>query len=73
MYTNYSYERVRVTDINEFYQNPEVLQRATRSCATRCCSARTARSGNERIISKVTPTVTHNTVDHPIFPTAGKR
>jgi len=26
--------------------------------------------GGDRIISKVTPTITQNTVDHPIFPTS---
>jgi outer membrane protein insertion porin family len=29
--------------------------------------------GGKRTISKVTPTLVHNTVDHPIFPTVGKK
>ena len=29
--------------------------------------------GGERIISKVTPSIVHNTVDQPIFPTTGRR
>ena len=29
--------------------------------------------GGERIISKVVPSLVHNTVDNPIFPTTGKR
>ena len=43
--------------------------RATRSCAIRCSSAR----NGERIISKVTPSIVHNTVDQPIFPNQGVR
>jgi outer membrane protein insertion porin family len=30
-------------------------------------------SGGSRVISKVTPSLIHNTVDHPIFPTTGKK
>ena len=29
--------------------------------------------GGERIISQITPSIVHNTVDNPIFPTTGKR
>ena len=35
----------------------------------RCCSAK----AGARTISKVTPSFLHNTVDHPIFPTTGKK
>ena len=36
MFTNYSYERVRVTEINERLPDPLRAARAIRSCATRC-------------------------------------
>ena len=43
--------------------------RATPSCAIRCCIG----ANGERIISKVTPSIVHNTVDQPIFPNQGVR
>jgi outer membrane protein insertion porin family len=72
MFANYSYERVRVTDINTFYQNPEVLARNA-FLADALLLGEDGTPGGERVISKITPTITHNTVDHPIFPTSGKR
>jgi len=68
MFTNYSYERVRVTEINEIYQTPEVLQRNPFLRDSLLLG-----QGGERIISKVVPSYVYNTVDQPIFPTNGKR
>jgi outer membrane protein insertion porin family len=67
-YTNYSYQRVRVTEINELYQDPTVL---ARNPFLRD-SLLIGQSG-ERIISKIVPSYIYNTVDQPIFPTTGKR
>jgi outer membrane protein insertion porin family len=68
MFTNYSYERVRVTEIADVYQDPTVL---ARNPFLRD-SLLIGQSG-ERIISKVVPSYVYNTVDQPIFPTQGKR
>ncbi|MGE3707638.1 MAG: outer membrane protein assembly factor [Vicinamibacterales bacterium] len=68
MFTNYSYERVQVTEVSELYNNPEVLRRNP-YLASAILSGR----GGERIISKVVPSIVHNTVDQPIFPTTGRR
>jgi outer membrane protein insertion porin family len=68
MFTNYSYERVRVTEINEIYQTPEVLARNPFLSDSLLIG-----QGGERIISKVVPSYVYNTVDQPIFPTNGKR
>ncbi len=68
MFTNYSYERVRVTEINEVYQDPLLLQRNPFLRDSLLLG-----QGGERIISKVVPSLVHNTVDQPIFPTSGKR
>jgi outer membrane protein insertion porin family len=68
MFANYSYERVRVTEINEAYTDPTVL---ARNPFLRD-SLLIGQSG-ERIISKVVPSYVYNTVDQPIFPTQGKR
>jgi outer membrane protein insertion porin family len=68
LYTNYSYERVRVTDIAQGFLDPQIQ---ARNPFLRDSLLLTA--GGERIISKVSPTLVHNTVDQPIFPTTGKR
>jgi outer membrane protein assembly factor BamA len=99
MFTNYSYERVRVTEINPQYCNPTVLRSnpilrdslllsgtscsglsGTNTTATQIDSATglpvgtsTVSGGQARIISKVTPSFVHNTVDQPIFPSQGQR
>ncbi len=68
MFTNYSYQRVRVTEINENYTDPIVL---TRNPFLR--DSLLIGQGGERIISKVAPSIVYNSVDQPIFPTTGKR
>ena len=68
MFTNYSYERVRVTEINDVYTDPLVLARNPFLRDSLLIG-----QGGERMISKVVPSFVHNTVDQPIFPTTGKR
>ena len=68
MFVNYSYERVRVTEIADVYQSPEVLARNPFLRDSLLLGV-----GGERIISKVVPSYVYNTVDQPIFPTSGKR
>jgi outer membrane protein insertion porin family len=68
MFTNYSYERVRVTEISDLYKNP-VLQQRNPFLA----DSLLLQQGGERIISRVTPSLVYNSVDQPIFPTTGKR
>jgi len=68
MFTNYSYERVRVTEISSVYEDPILL---ARNPFLRD-SLLIGQSG-ERIVSKVTPTLQYNSVDQPIFPTTGRR
>ena len=68
MFTNYSYERVRVTEINDIYKDPIVLARNPFLADALLIS-----QSGERIISKVSPSIVYNTVDQPIFPTSGKR
>ena len=68
MYTNYSYQRVQVTEISTTYTDPAVLARNPFLADSLLIG-----QGGERIISKVTPSVVHNTVDNPIFPTTGRR
>jgi outer membrane protein assembly factor BamA len=68
MFTNYSYERVRVTELSEAFQDNALLHRNPFLRDSLLIGV-----GGQRVISKVTPSIVHNTVDQPIFPTTGKR
>ncbi len=68
MFTNYSYQRVHVTEINENYTDPQVLARNPFLRDSLLIG-----QNGERVISKVAPSIVYNTVDQPIFPTTGKR
>ena len=68
LFTNYSYERVRVTELAAGYNDPLVLARNPFLADSLLIGA-----NGERIISKVTPSIVHNTVDQPIFPNQGVR
>jgi outer membrane protein insertion porin family len=94
MFTNYSFEKVRMTDLNEALFDTSCIVRPT-GCQTisslRDLSQLTPTQievlrrnpfvydslligqGGERSVSKVTPSIVHNTVDNPIFPNTGKR
>jgi outer membrane protein insertion porin family len=85
MFANYSYERVRVSEINSVYCDPLLLARnpflrdslllGGTGCLSNTPGAVTSEvaGGGERTISKVVPSIVYNTVDQPIFPTTGKR
>ncbi len=68
MFTNYSYERVKVTEVSAAYNDPELLRRNPFLRDSLLIGA-----AGERIISKVTPSIVYNSVDQPIFPTTGRR
>jgi len=69
MFTSYSYERVHVSEISDYYtQNPDLLR-------TNPFLADTLLLGQngERIISRISPSLVYNSIDQPIFPTTGKQ
>jgi outer membrane protein insertion porin family len=68
MFFSYSYQQVRVKDINPLYLQPEVIGRNPF-----LQDALLQGEGGRRTISQVTPSFIHNTIDNPIFPTQGKR
>ncbi len=68
MFVNYSYERVRVSEISTAYTDPIILQQNPFLADSLLIG-----SNGERIVSKVVPSIVHNTVDNPIFPTTGQR
>ncbi len=68
MFVNYSYENVEIRDLNPLFNDPAIL-RGNPLLADSLLTA----AGGKRIISKIGPSYVYNTVDNPIFPTAGRR
>ena len=68
MFVNYSFEKVRVKDLNPLYEDPRVL-----AGNPFLQDSLLIGEGGERTISKIGPSYVFNTVDHPIFPTSGTR
>jgi outer membrane protein insertion porin family len=68
MFTSYSYEQVKVKELNELFLDPQVLARNPFLRDSLLIG-----QGGKRTISKVVPSLVHNTVDNPIFPNTGRR
>jgi outer membrane protein assembly factor BamA len=68
MFANYSYQHVTVSELSTAYTDPTVLRRNPFLQDSLLIG-----QGGERVISKITPSLVHNTVDNPIFPTQGVR
>jgi outer membrane protein insertion porin family len=68
MFVTYSYEAVKVSDLNPIYYAPELVQRNPYLRDSLLLG-----EGGRRTVSKITPQFVHNTVDNPIFPNSGKR
>jgi outer membrane protein insertion porin family len=67
-FINYSYEQVKVKDLNTIYNDPLVLARNPFLYDSLLIG-----QGGKRTISKIGPSFVYNTVDQPIFPSSGKR
>ena len=68
MFMVYSYEAVRVADLNPVFYSDELVRRNPFLADSLLIG-----QGGRRTISKVTPSFVHNTVDNPIFPNSGTR
>jgi outer membrane protein insertion porin family len=68
MFVNYSYEQVKVKELNPLYTDPLILQGNPFLYDSLLIG-----QGGRRTISKIGPSFVYNTVDHPIFPTSGSR
>ncbi len=68
MFLTYSYEGVRVTDLNPLYQDPRIIQNNPFLQDSLLVG-----QGGKRRVSKITPSYVFNTIDNPIFPTTGRR
>ncbi len=67
-FMSYSYEEVQVKDINQSYLDPAVL-----SASPYLADSLLLGQGGRRTVSKISPSVVFNTVNQPLFPTAGTR
>jgi outer membrane protein insertion porin family len=68
LFMTYSYEKIRVYDINEAYLNPIVL-----GSSPILRESLLIDQGGQRRVSKITPSLVYNTINQPIFPSEGKR
>jgi outer membrane protein insertion porin family len=67
-FINYSLERAKVEDLNEALTDPRVL-----AGNPLLQDSLLIGENGQRTISKIGPSWVYNSVDHPIFPTTGKR
>jgi outer membrane protein insertion porin family len=67
-FLSYSYEQVQVIDVNPAYLTPQVLQ-SNRYLAESLLIGQ----GGRRTVSKISPRIVYNTVNQPLYPTAGTR
>ena len=68
LFTSYSYQEVKVKEVNPLYHQSDFFLRDPFFADALLLGE----EGGERTISKVTPTIRFNTVDHPIFPSQGR-
>jgi outer membrane protein insertion porin family len=69
LFVNYSYERVKVDELNPLFTSDPLIQQNNPLLAESLLLGQ----GGRRTVSKVGPSYVFNTVDHPIFPTSGTR
>ena len=68
MFVNYSFEQIKVKDLNPAFLNPLVLAGNPLLQESLLLGA-----GGRRTVSKIGPTYVFNTVNDPIFPSTGQR
>ncbi|HWP99653.1 MAG TPA: outer membrane protein assembly factor BamA [Vicinamibacterales bacterium] len=68
MFVNYSYQRATVEELNPEFLNPELLSRNPFLNDSLLIGV-----GGRRTISKISPSLVHNTVDNPMMPMSGRR
>ena len=72
LFLTYSYEATRVTDINPFFFSDTGSGPSFASANPFFADSLLVNSGGRRNVSKITPSLRLNTVDHPIFPNRGR-
>jgi outer membrane protein insertion porin family len=69
MFITYSYEHTKVVDVNPIYKDPQLIANNPYLADSLLLGT----EGGVRTISKITPSISRNTIDSPIFPSSGKR
>ena len=85
-FIQYSFEKVTISDLNPAYTDPDVIGRnpflqdalllqcsPTPPTEENPAGGQICVPGDARTISKIVPSLVHNTVDNPIFPNTGRR
>jgi outer membrane protein insertion porin family len=67
-FLTYSYQQVSIKDVNPVYLDPAVL-----NSSPYLQDSLLLDQGGKRVVSKITPSLIYNTVNQPIFPSAGTR
>jgi outer membrane protein insertion porin family len=67
-FIGYSFEQVEVSDLDEFYRQPGILDGTPHLRESLLLD-----SNGKRTVSKISPSISYNTINEPIFPTSGKR
>jgi outer membrane protein insertion porin family len=68
LFTGYSFEKVHIYDVSPAYISPEAL-----AASPTLRESLLVDQGGKRTVSKITPSVVFNTVNHPIFPNDGAK
>ena len=68
LFVGYSYEKIRVFDVSSLYASAAAL-----AANPNLRAALLMDQNGRQTVSKVTPSVVFNTVNHPIFPTSGRK
>lgn len=67
-FIGYSFEQIEVKDINEIYKQDGVLDSNPLLRESLLIN-----SGGKRTVSKISPSISYNTINEPIFPSSGTR
>ncbi len=68
IYLAYSYQRVKVSDVNPVYTDPELLKRNLYLQDSLLIN-----EGGRRTVSKISPSFVSSTINEPIFPSSGHK
>jgi outer membrane protein insertion porin family len=68
LFLGYSYEEISISDVNPIYRSNDVL-----AANPYLAESLLTNQGGRRKVSKFSPRITFNTVNQPLYPTAGQR
>jgi outer membrane protein insertion porin family len=68
LFLGYSYEEISISNVNPIYRSNDVL-----AANPYLAESLLTNQGGRRKVSKISPRITFNTVNQPLYPTAGQR